>query len=147
MCEMTQSWLVEERLTHSILRAFYDVYNELGYGFLEHIYVLALERELIARGHVVARELGVTVFYKGEELGSQRMDLVVDGKVVVETKSTQELPKSATRQVHNYLRATKLEVGLLLHFGPEPRFFRLINQTKKYPPQSAKSAKMRRPNV
>ena len=143
---MTQGWLVEERLTHSILRAFYDVYNELGYGFLEHIYVLALERELIARGHVVAREVGVAVFYKGEELGQQRMDLIVDGKVVVETKSTQELHKSATRQLYNYLRATKLEVGLLLHFGPAPRFYRLIHQ-KKNPSQSAKSAKMRHPDV
>ena len=122
------------------------MYNELGYGFLEHIYVLALERELVSRGHCVAREVGVAVFYKGEELGSQRMDLIVDGKVVVETKSTQELHKSATRQVNNYLRATKLEVALLLHFGPEPRFFRLINQQKN-PPQSAKSVKMRHPDV
>lgn len=143
---MTDGWLVEEKLTHSILRAFYDVYNELGYGFLEHLYIMALERELLARGHTVAREVGITVLYKGAELGCQRMDLVVDGKVIVETKSTQDLHKSATRQVHNYLRATGMEVGLLLHFGPEPRFFRLINQ-QRHPSQSAKSAKMRHPDV
>ena len=149
MFGMAQGWLVEEKLTHSILRAFYDVYNELGYGFLEHLYVMALERELLSRGHMVAREVGVAVLYKGEELGFQRMDLVVDGKVIVETKSTEDLHKSATRQVYNYLKATSLEVGLLLHFGPEPRFFRLINQRKqkRNPPQSAKSAQMRHPDV
>ena len=128
---MRQGWLLEEKLTHSILRAFYDVYNELGYGFLEHLYILALERELSSRGHVVAREVGICVLYKGEELGYQRMDLVVDGKVIVETKSTQDLHKSASRQVYNNLKATGMEVGLLLHFGPEPRFFRLIHQKKE----------------
>jgi len=134
---MTKGWLVEEQLTHSILGAFFEVYNELGYGFLEHLYVLALERELMARGHHVEREVAVTVSYKGAELGKQRIDLVVDGKIVPEAKSTQELHKSATRQILNYLRATDLQVGFLLHFGPEPKFFRLINQRKK----SAKSAK------
>ena len=54
---MTRGWLIEEKLTHSILGAFFEVYNELGYGFLEHLYVLALERELIARGHHVDREV------------------------------------------------------------------------------------------
>ena len=134
---MTKGWLVEEQLTHSILGAFFEVYNELGYGFLEHLYVLALERELMARGHHVEREVAVTVSYKGAELGKQRIDLVVDGKIVLEAKSTQELHKSATRQILNYLRATDLQVGFLLHFGPKPKFFRLIDQRKK----SAKSAK------
>jgi GxxExxY protein len=146
MWAMAQGWLLEEKLTHSILRAFYDVYNELGYGFLEHLYVLALERELLSRGHQVSREVGVCVLYKGEELGYQRMDLVVDGKVIVETKSTEDLHKSATRQVYNYLRATQMEVGLLLHFGPEPRFFRLIHQ-KGNPQKSVRSAPMRHPDV
>ena len=136
---MAQGFLAEERLTHSILGAFFAVYNELGYGFLEHLYVMALERELLARGHRVAREVGVLVRYKGEELGFQRIDLIVDNKVILEAKSTQELHKSATRQILNYLRATNLEVGILLHFGPEPQFFRLVNQ-KKNQRKSAKSA-------
>ena len=54
------------------------MYNALGYGFLEHLYIMALERELLARGHHVAREVGVLVAYKGEELGYQRIDMVVD---------------------------------------------------------------------
>lgn len=143
---MTQDWLIEEKLTHSIIGAFYDVYNELGYGFLEHLYVVALERELISRGHDVGREVGVCVRYKGHEVGFQRLDLIVDRRVIVETKSTQDLHKSATRQVYNYLKATGMEVGLLLHFGPEPRFYRLINQ-RIDPSKSAKSAKMRHPDV
>jgi GxxExxY protein len=119
--------LIAKDLTHSIIGAFFEVYNNLGFGFLEHIYVLALERELAARGHHVARELAVRVMYKGEQLGHQRMDLVVDATVIVETKSTVELHKTAPRQLRNYLRATQLEIGLLLHFGPEPRFYRIYS--------------------
>ena len=118
--------LLEEAVTRSIIGAFYRVYNKLGFGFLESLYVSALERELIARGHDVAREVSVRIMYDGVELGLQRLDLIVDQRVVVETKSTSELHKHATRQVYNYLRATHLEVGLLLHFGPEPRFFRVM---------------------
>jgi GxxExxY protein len=135
---MTPGWLVEEKLTHSILGAFFEVYNALGYGFLEHLYIMALEREQLARGHAVAREVGVLVTYKGEELGYQRIDMILDGKVIIEAKSTRELHDSAPRQLRNYLRATGLEVGLLLHFGPEPKFFRLVNQ--KNPQKSVKSA-------
>src|SRR5688572_16114563 len=127
--------LIEERLTRSVIGAYFEVYNTLGFGFLEHIYVMALERELLARGHRVAREVDVHVTYKEHVLGVQRIDMVVDEKLVVETKSTLELHKAAHRQVFNYLRATSLEVGLLLHFGPEPRFYRLFcSNTGKYPP-------------
>jgi GxxExxY protein len=128
--------LVEERLTHSVIGAFFDVYNTLGFGFLEHIYVMALERELIARKHRVAREVAVRVRYKGHDLAEQRLDMIVDEKLVVETKSTHELNKSANRQVYNYLRSTNLEVGLLLHFGPEARFYRMIHRNKKTDPSN-----------
>ena len=118
--------LIEEALSKSVIGAFFEVYNTLGYGFLEHLYVKALERQLMARGHSVAREVGVRVMYKGEEIGFQRLDLVVDKKLVVETKATQDLHKSASRQLFNYLHATNLEIGLLLHFGPEARFYPVI---------------------
>ena len=117
--------LLLEELIYSIIGAFFEVYNTLGYGFMEHLYLKALERELLARGHKVSREVWVSVMYKGEELGKQRLDMVVDDCIVIEVKSTYDLPKSATRQLFNYLRATDLKVGLLLHFGPDPRFFRL----------------------
>jgi GxxExxY protein len=123
---MATDWLIEERLTHSIIGAFYEVYKALGFGFLEHVYVLALERELLARNHRVAREVSVPVSYKGEELCTQRLDMVVDDRVIVETKSTHDLNPTAHRQLYGYLRATPLEVGLLFHFGREPKFYRLV---------------------
>jgi len=116
--------LIHQPITQSVIGAFYEVYNTLGFGFLEHIYILALERELRSRGHQVRREAGVCVMYKGEELAYQRLDMLIDEVLIVEVKSTVELHKGANRQIYNYLRATSLEIGLLLHFGPEPKFYR-----------------------
>jgi GxxExxY protein len=123
---MARRALVDETLTHSIIGAFYNVYNALGFGFLEHVYVLALERELLSREHRVARELSVPILYKGEELCTQRLDMVIDDRIVVETKSTFDLHPIAQRQLYNYLRATNLEVGLLLYFGRKPEFYRVM---------------------
>ncbi|MDA1081835.1 MAG: GxxExxY protein [Gemmatimonadetes bacterium] len=128
---MAREELIERELTHSIIGAFYEVYNTLGFGFLESIYSAALERELRARGHVVAREFAIRVEYKGEEVGFQRVDLIVGGAVVFEVKSTPVLAPTAQRQLFNYLRGTSLRVGLLLHFGPEPRFYRLVSMRNK----------------
>jgi GxxExxY protein len=118
--------LLERKTTASIIGAFYEVYNRLGYGFLEHIYSLALESELVERGHSVKREVTVTVSYKGKPLSTQRLDMVVDDKVVVENKSTSVLPPFTRRQTLNYLRASTLEVGLILHFGPSAKFYRVV---------------------
>lgn len=126
--------LQSEALTRSVIGAFFEVYNTLGFGFLEHVYLLAMERELRARGHGVAREVGVCITYKGEHLTFQRLDMIVDETLVVETKSSYELHPAARRQVFNYLRATRLEIGLLLHFGPEPKFYRLISSNSKQDP-------------
>ena len=123
--------LLEETLTHSVIGAFFDVYNALGNGFLEHVYVEALEYELRARGHGVGREVAVSISYRGQPLATQRLDMIVNDKLVIEVKSTHELHKAASRQLFNYLRATSLEVGLLLHFGPEPKFYRLISPTQR----------------
>jgi GxxExxY protein len=136
--------LIEQRLTHSVIGAFFEVYNTLGYGFLEHLYVRALEQELRARGHRVVREMAVRVMYKERELGIQRLDLVVEDRLVIEAKASSELHQAATRQLYNYLRATNLRVGLLLHFGPEPTFHRIISPTRrtnpKHQPRSEASA-------
>ena len=109
----------ESPLTYTINGAGFEVYNTLGYGFLEHVYVQALERELRAKGHQIAREYAARIFYKGEELTTQRLDLVVDEKIIVEVKATERLDPSAPRQLFNYLCATNFEIGLLLHFGPK----------------------------
>ena len=116
--------MAEEERTRSIIGAFFAVYNTLGFGFLETVYLAALERELRERGHDVAREVSIRVLYKGEEIAWHRVDMIVDGLVIVEVKSTMNLAPIAGRQLYNYLRATRLEVGLLLHFGPEPELFR-----------------------
>jgi GxxExxY protein len=125
--------LLERETTNVVIGAFYEVYNALGFGFLEHVYSLALERVLIGRGRLVGREVSVPVWFQGEILTSQRIDLIVDEKVVVEVKASHILPPTAQRQTTNYLRATRLEVALLLHFGPKPRFYRLV-QTNRDPP-------------
>jgi len=122
---MRRPSLLLEEVIYSIIGAFFEAYNTLGYGFLEHLYLMALEHELLAKGHKVDREVWVSVMYKGVELGKQRLDMVVDDSIVIEIKSTHDLPRYATRQLFNYLRATNVKVGLLLHFGPEPKFFRL----------------------
>ena len=124
---MSRTELVEGALTHSIIRAFYEVYNDLDFGFYEHIYKAALEKELRARGHRVDREVRVVVYYKGEPIAVQIIDMVVDGKVVVEAKSTADVRPAWGRQLQNYLRATELEVGLLLHFGLEAKFYRVVD--------------------
>jgi len=118
-------------LTHTIIGAFYDVYNELGYGLLEGVYVAALRHELEARGLFVDREVWIDVVYKGQTIARQRIDLIVNLSVALEVKATEHLPPISHRQLLSYLRATHLELGLILHFGPEPRVYRLIDTRKR----------------
>jgi GxxExxY protein len=123
--------LFEGALTESIIGAFYEVYNELGFGFREKLHCKALALELSDRGHSVGREVDVPVRYKRHELGFQRIDMIVDGLVVVEIKSSAILPPTASQQLFNYLRATDLDVGLLLHFGEKPAFCRKVSPRRK----------------
>lgn len=127
---MSEDRLLERKTTAAIIGAFYEVYRNLGYGFLEHVYSLALERELVARGHSVKREVIVTVLYKGKPLTRHRLDMVVDDKVVVENKSTSVLPSFTRRQTLNYLKASTLEVGLILYFGPTAKFYRIVQTNR-----------------
>ena len=117
--------LLHEATTASIIGAFYELYNQLGFGFLESVYSAGMAKLLRARGHKVEREALVKVFLYGEELGHFRVDLLVDDRVAVENKSTYHLSKEAPRQLYNELKASPLEVGLLLHFGPRAKFYRL----------------------
>jgi GxxExxY protein len=122
--------LLYEDVTRTIIAAFYTVYNKLGYGFLENVYCAALALELRRRGHKAAREVTVPVFYDGEQIAKYRADFVVDDVVLLEVKSTAQLSPNNHRQLLNCLRATPLEVGLLLHFGPEPKFHRIMSSRK-----------------
>lgn len=128
---MSRTELIQVGTTGDVIGAFFEVYNALGFGFLEHVYSLALERELMSRGRLVGREVSVPIFYKGDTITSQRVDMIVDERVVVEIKSTYVLPPAAKRQTLNYLRATNIEVALLLHFGPEAKFYRLVHSNSR----------------
>jgi GxxExxY protein len=127
--------LIEEQLTQSVIGAFFKVHRTLGYGFLENVYASALEFELKRRGHRVQREVPVVVFYDGVAVANQRLDMVVDETLVIELKATDKLHPDATRQLFNYLRATNLEVGLLLHFNRRADFYRVVcSNNKPHPP-------------
>lgn len=118
--------LAEGALTEAIIGAFFAVYNELGFGFLESVYVRALQIELKARGIRSQREAEIEVFYRGEDAGYFRIDLYVERRVIVEVKTLTALAEPERKQLLNYLRATKTEVGLLLNFGPKARFMRMV---------------------
>jgi len=123
--------LLEGERVHSIVGAFFAVFNYYGYGLSESVYAGALACELTDRGHVVTRELAVPVTYKGRRVAWQRLDLVVDSRVVVENKAKETLPQSAKAQLVSYLRATPFTAGVLLHYGPTPRFYRYVDWPKR----------------
>jgi GxxExxY protein len=124
------SKLLAAETTGAIIGSFLDVRRALGFGFRERIYALAMERDLRAKGHQVEREVAVTVYFRGEPLARQRIDMIVDEKVVVETKAGAELHIEGQPQVFSYLAATTLEVGLLLYFGRKPRYRRFIYENR-----------------
>lgn len=122
----------EEHLTRQIIGAFFRVYNRLGYGFLEKVYERALAIELREIGLRVACQKPVKVFYGGRMVGDYFADLVVEDSVIVELKAAEALHPAHEAQLVNYLRATEIEVGLLLNFGTKPQFSRkLFTNDKK----------------
>jgi len=104
-------------LTHKIIGAAFEVYRELGYGFLEKIYERALIHELNSQGLVVENQKSIQVFYKGQSVGDYVADLWVDGKVIVELKAEKEMNPKHEAQLINYLKTTNSKVGLLINFG------------------------------
>jgi GxxExxY protein len=127
--------LLHKELTEDILDAFYEVYNELGHGFLEKVYQNALFLELKERGHQVIPQQRCPVYYKGKEVGEYYTDMIVNDVVILELKSVECINTSHKRQLQNYLKASAVEVGLLLNFGKEPEFARKVffNDKKDIP--------------
>ena len=119
--------IIEKELSYLIVAAFFEVYNYLGFGFLEAIYAKALELALARRGLRVEREVPITIFFKGEPIGLYRIDMLVEGRIIVEIKSSERVNDIAKRQLCNYLVATGKRLGLLLHFGPQAQFFRVLS--------------------
>jgi len=122
--------IIERERVKSIVGGFYTVYNYFGFGLAEPVYAGALTLELQDRGHSVTREMSVDIKYKDRHVARQRLDMVVDDCVIVEVKATEHLAGAAARQLLNYLRATSYPVGLLLHFGPQPKFWRYVQSPR-----------------
>jgi GxxExxY protein len=116
--------MIEEELTGKIIKIFYKVYNTLGYGFIEQIYHNAMIIELSAAGMNVETEKPVAVYYDGKVVGNFEADLVVEEKVILEFKAKEAVHEAHEAQLINYLRATNIEIGLLLNFGRKPDFKR-----------------------
>lgn len=115
-----------KEITDQVLSAFYTVYNELGFGFLENVYQNALYRELIRKGLRCEALKPIDVYYKGEVVGKYIADIIVEGKVILELKAVASLTEAHECQLQNYLKATRIEVGLLLNFGHRPEFKRKV---------------------
>lgn len=122
-----------QELTKSIIGIYYDVYNELGYGFLEKVYHRAMIIELNKNGYEVEHEKKIEVFYKNEVVGIYIPDLIINKAVILELKCVEYLIEVHENQLINYLKATDCEVGLVLNFGKDPQFRRKIftNDLKK----------------
>jgi GxxExxY protein len=123
---MENTALIHQEVTDEIINAFYFVYNELGYGFLEKVYQNSLYIELMSRGFKVEPQKQIKVFFKGKQVGDYYADMIVNDLVIVELKSANGLEAQHEAQLLNYLKATTMEVGLLLNFGLKPQIRRKI---------------------
>jgi GxxExxY protein len=112
-------------LTERIIGIFYEVYNELGHGFLESVYEKAMLIALRDAGISVQYKHPIDVFFRGQSVGDFEADLLVEGVVLLELKAARAIDPAYEAQLLNYLRATHVEVGLILNFGPKPEFRRL----------------------
>jgi GxxExxY protein len=131
--EICAGALKYSEVTEKIIGVFYDVYNELGYSFLESTYSEAMTVALRHAGLDAAREISVPVWFRGVKVGQYFADLMVENAVLLELKTARTVESAHEAQLLHYLRATQIEVGLLLNFGVRPQFRRLLfdNARKK----------------
>ncbi|WP_394774300.1 GxxExxY protein [Flavobacterium sp.] len=123
--------LLHQKLTDVIIKTFYEVYNELGYGFLEKVYLNSLYLELKSKGLNVEAQRKIEVYYKGIEVGEYYADLIVENSVILELKAADSIAAAFENQILNYLRGTNCEVGLLLNFGKKPEFKRKVFENSR----------------
>lgn len=119
--------------TERIIGVFWDVYKELGHGFLESVYEHAMAIALRQAGLEVARQVPISVRFRGELVGEYRADLIVQRTVLVELKAAIAIDPAHEAQALNYLRATDIEVGLLLNFGPKGQIKRFVFDNNRKP--------------
>ena len=118
--------ILHRDITSVVIKCFYEVYNTLGYGFLEKVYENALLIELGNNGLICEKQKQIKVFYQNKEIGLYYADILVENKVILELKAAENICEAHENQLINYLKATEIEVGLLLNFGKEPQFSRKI---------------------
>lgn len=118
--------LLHKSLTDKIINCFYEVYNVLGYGFLERVYETSLFNELTSQGIDCERQKKIEVYYKGDTVGDYYADIIVEEKVILELKAAESICEEHEFQLINYLKATNIEVGLLLNFGKKPEIRRKV---------------------
>ncbi len=122
---MKDNYLHSE-ISNKIIKAFYTVYNTLGYGFLEKVYENSMMIELRKTGVDCEQQKSITVYYDDIKVGNYFADLIVEHKIIVELKAAENLCEEHEAQLVNYLRATEIEVGLLLNFGKKPQLRRRV---------------------
>ncbi len=118
-------------LTEKIIQAFYTVYNRLGYGFSEKVYQNALVIELLKLGLQVEQQKPIVVYYEGQVVGEYVADIIVNSVIIIELKAIRHLLEEHEAQLLNYLKATDIEVGLLLNFGPKVEFKRKVYDNER----------------
>ena len=118
--------LLHRELSQKIIGVFYDVYNELGHGFLESVYEKSFEIALNAQGLRVNRKIEIPVWFRGHRVGDFSADVLVEGCVLLELKAVRTLDSAHEAQLLNYLRASELKLGFLFNFGIKPAFKRLV---------------------
>jgi GxxExxY protein len=133
--------LKHAELTDKIIGIFYDVYNELGYGFLESVYEESLVIALREAGLEVESQVAVPVWFRQHKVGEFRADALVEDTIMLELKSARVLEAAHEAQLLHYLKSTEVEIGLLLNFGIRPQFRRLLfdNDRKKIRENPCKS--------
>ena len=125
--------MLHRDLTDKIIRVFYDVYNELGHGFLESVYETSMVIALREKGIAVERQVEIPVWFRGQQIGVFFADLLVENSVIVELKAVRSIDPSHEAQILHYLRATEIEIGLLLNFGVRPEIKRKIFDNPRKP--------------
>jgi GxxExxY protein len=118
--------ILHGEVSEKVVNSFYEVYNTLGYGFLERVYENAMRISLLQHGLEVQQQAPILVHFQGEAVGEYFADFLIGGVVIVEIKAAQALAHEHESQLLNYLKATGYEVGLLLNFGPKPEFRRKV---------------------
>ena len=118
--------MLYQAVTEMIIGSYYKVYNSLGYGFLEKVYENAMMMELMEQGFQPAQQHCITVYCRGRVVGEYVADISVNNKVIIELKACECLREEHVAQLTNYLKATDMEVGLLLNFGKKPEFRRVV---------------------